>query len=165
MNITIFIIEAIALTVAFTAMILIPLTKNPVYWIHDFPEDIQEEYFKTHDLIPIAFFSTTVLIKKSLGMLIALGLLIGMIWLVEAKSFTQAFFASYGLWTIINWYDCFVLDWVFFANVKSVRLPGTEHMDKEYHQKTYHFIRSLWGMLVGFIPCIFCSVLFTLLFL
>jgi hypothetical protein len=88
-----------------------------------------------------------------------------MIWLVEAKSFTQAFFASYGLWTIINWYDCFILDWVFFANVKSVRLPGTEHMDKEYHQKTYHFIRSLWGMLVGFIPCIFCSVLFTLLFL
>ncbi len=44
MNITIFIIEAIALTVVFSVMILIPLTKEPVYWVHDFPEDIQEEY-------------------------------------------------------------------------------------------------------------------------
>ena len=137
MNITIFIIEAIIVMVVFTAMILIPLTKNPVYWIHDFPEDIQDEYFKTHDLFPTSFFSTTVLIKKSLGLLIALGLLIWMIWLVEAKTFTQAFIASYGLWMIVNWYDCFILDWVLFANIKSVRLPGTEHMDKAYHQKTY----------------------------
>lgn len=47
---------------------------------------------------------------------------------------------------------------------KAVRLPGTEHMDKAYHQKAYHFIRSLWGMLIGLIPClassaIYCSVI------
>lgn len=49
MNWTIIIIETIILTAAFTAMILIPLMKNPVWWIADYPEDIQEEYFKTHD--------------------------------------------------------------------------------------------------------------------
>ena len=47
MNWTIIIIETIILTLAFTAMILIPLVKNPVWWIADYPEDIQEEYFKT----------------------------------------------------------------------------------------------------------------------
>ena len=37
---TIIIIETIILTAAFTAMILIPLMKNPVWWIADYPEDI-----------------------------------------------------------------------------------------------------------------------------
>ena len=44
---------------AFTAMILIPLVKNPVWWIHDYPKDIQEEYFKTHERVPADFFSPT----------------------------------------------------------------------------------------------------------
>ena len=49
MNWTVIIIEALVLTIAFTAMILIPLVKNPVWWIADYPEDIQEEYFLTGD--------------------------------------------------------------------------------------------------------------------
>ena len=36
MNWTIIIIETIILTAAFTAMILIPLVKNPVWWIADY---------------------------------------------------------------------------------------------------------------------------------
>lgn len=41
--------------------------------------------------------------------------------------------------------------------MRSVRLPGTEHMDKAYHNKKYHFIQSCWGMLIGFIPCLIAS--------
>ena len=52
MNWTIIVIETLVLTATFTAMILIPLVKNPVWWIADYPEDIQEEYFKTHERIP-----------------------------------------------------------------------------------------------------------------
>jgi hypothetical protein len=29
-------------------MILIPFVKNPVWWIENYPKDIQQEYFKTH---------------------------------------------------------------------------------------------------------------------
>jgi hypothetical protein len=72
MNWTIILIETIILTLAFTAMILIPLMKNPVWWIADYPEDIQEEYFKTHERIPSKFFSPTVLLKKGMALLIAL---------------------------------------------------------------------------------------------
>lgn len=28
--------------------------------------------------------------------------------------------------------------WILFANIKRIRLPGTEHMNKEYHQKWFH---------------------------
>ena len=106
MNGTIVIAEIIVMTIAFTAMILIPLVKNPVWWIHDYPQDIQEEYFKTHERVPSKFFSKTVLIKKGCALM------------------------------------------------KSVRLPGTEHMNAAYHQKRYHFVQSLWGMLIGLILCL-----------
>ena len=56
MNYFIIIIEAIVCVLLFTTMILIPLVKNPVWWIADYPEEIQEEYFKTHDRIPSNFF-------------------------------------------------------------------------------------------------------------
>ena len=155
-----FIITAIVLVIVFTAMILIPLIKNPVWWIHDFPLDIQEEYFKDHERVPSAFFSKTVLLKKCFGLLIALAMLVALISWIGARSFSEAFMVSYALWLIVDWYDCFILDWVFFARIKAIRLPGTEHMDRAYHQKKYHFVRSLWGMLVGLIPCLLGAALY-----
>lgn len=40
-------------------------------------------------------------------------------------------------------WDTFFLDWVLFANIKRIRLPGTENMDKEYHKKWFHVKVSL----------------------
>lgn len=165
MNTVVIIVEALVLVLVFTALILIPLIKNPVWWIHDYPQDIQDEYFKTHERVPSAFFTPTVLVKKSLALLLCLAVLVGLIWLAGAQSFWQAFAVSYGLWTLVNWYDCFILDWVFFANIKAVRLPGTEHMDKAYHQKLYHVIRACYGMLIGLIPCLVGTFLYSLFLL
>lgn len=160
MNWTVIIIETLVMTAAFTAMILIPLVKNPVWWIHDYPEDIQEEYFKTHERVPSKFFTKTVLIKKGLALLVALALMLGLMKLAGAYNFWSAFALSYGIWLVIDWYDCFFLDWVLFANLKSVRLPGTEHMDAAYHQKRYHFVQSLWGMLIGLLPCLIGAAIY-----
>ena len=160
MNWTVIIIEAIALTLAFTAMILIPLVKNPVWWIADYPEDIQEQYFKTHERVPSKFFSRSVLVKKGCALLVALVLMLVLVKLAGAYGFWSALALSYGIWLFIDWYDCFFLDWVLFANMKAVRLPGTEHMDKAYHQKRYHFVQSLWGMLIGLIPCVIGAAIY-----
>ena len=83
----------------------------------------------------------------------------GLMIAAGANSFLSAILLSYGIWLVIDWYDCFFLDWVLFANIKRIRLPGTEHMDKEYHQKKYHVIRSIMGMGLGLIPCILCGVI------
>jgi len=164
MNWVVIILEAVVLTIAFTAMILIPLVKNPVWWIHDYPKDIQEEYFKTHERVPAEFFSPTVLLKKGMALLITLAVLLGVLKLAGAYDFWSAFAVGYGLWLFIDWYDCFILDWVIFANLKAIRLPGTEHMDKAYHQKRYHLVHSLWGMLIGLIPCLIGAGIYTWLF-
>lgn len=154
MNWTIFWLEAVILTVIFTLAIMIPLCHDPVWWIHDFPVDIQEEYFKTHKRIPAAPLSAPALIKKGFALLLALAVLTVLTKLTGASGFLSGFAVSYGLWTILNWYDCFFLDWVLFANVKKVRLPGTEHMDKAYHQKWYHFKHALVGAVLGLVPCL-----------
>ena len=37
-------------------------------------------------------------------------------------------------------------------------------MDKAYHHTRYHFIHSLWGMLIGLIPCLAGAGLYASLF-
>ena len=99
-----------------------------------------------------------------MALLVALALLLGVVKLAGAYDFWSAFAVSYGIWLFIDWYDCFILDWVIFANLKGVRLPGTEHLDKAYHQKKYHFVQSCWGMLIGLIPCLIGAGIYAWLF-
>ena len=57
------------------------------------------------------------------------------------------------MWLVIDWYDCFFLDWVLFANLPMFRLEGTEHMDKAYHQKWFHVKGMLFpGLIFALIP-------------
>lgn len=163
MHYWIFAIEAVVLSIAFTFMIMVPLCKNPVWWIHDFPKDIQEVYFKDHERIPAAPLSRPALIKKAFAIVLAVFLLTGLVRLCGAHTFASGFAVSYALWLIVDWYDCFILDWVLFANIKKVRLPGTEHMDREYHQKMYHVVHSIVGMAVGLIPCLLTGLLTTII--
>ena len=96
------IIETIVMTIAFTAMILIPLVKNPVWWIHDYPKDIQEEYFKTHERVPSEFFSKSVLLKKGCALLVALVLMLVLMKLAGAYDFWSALALNYGIWRFID---------------------------------------------------------------
>lgn len=158
MNWTIYGVECAAIVILFTCAIMIPLCRNPIWWIHDYPKDIQEKYFESHERIPTKVLSAPVFLKKCFALLLALAIFVGLMEMAGADNFKSAFLASYGIWFLIDWYDCFFLDWVLFANVKRIRLPGTEHMDKAYHQKTYHVIRSLIGMVLGLIPCLMTGV-------
>lgn len=158
MNLWILLIETVIITVIFNLVIFIPLCKNPVWWIHDYPKDIQEEYFKTHERIPAEPLSKTAIIKKGIFLFICLIVLVGLMSLAQAKTFLDGFLGSFFIWFIINVWDCFFMDWILFANIKVIRLPGTEHMDKEYHQKKYHFVHGLVGILVGIFPCLFVGV-------
>ena len=119
-------IEAVVFTALFTAMVMIPTIKHPEIGVHNYPPDIQEEYFKTHEHVPVAPLSgRTVLLTY--GAILA-----------GADSFwTGAEFAAI-LFLIVGAWDMFFHDWVLFAHLKVFRLPGTEHMDKAYAQKWFH---------------------------
>lgn len=156
-------IECVGVLIMFTCMIMIPLCKNPVWWIHDYPKNIQEKYFETHERIPTEVLSAPVLLKKGFAVLLALSILTSLALAAGATDFKTGFLYAYGLWLLVDWYDCFFLDWVLFANVKRIRLPGTEHMDKAYHQKKYHVVRSVIGMVLGLVPCLLCALIVAVL--
>ena len=91
MNLWILLIETVIITVIFNLVIFIPLCKNPVWWIHDYPKDIQEEYFKTHERIPAEPLSKTAIIKKGIFIFIGFIVLVGLMSLAQAKTFLDGF--------------------------------------------------------------------------
>ena len=131
-------IEAVVFTALFTAMVMIPTIKHPEIGVHNYPPDIQEEYFKTHEHVPVAPLSGRTIAFKGFGIVLFAVLLTYGAILAGADSFwTGAEFAAI-LFLIVGAWDTFFLVWVLFAHLKVFRLPGTEHMDKAYAQKWFH---------------------------
>lgn len=156
-------IEIVVMVVLFTCMTLIPLWKNPISYIHDYPPEIQEEYFKTHKRIETAPLSKRVIVIKSVAILVfAAVFVLAALW-AGASSFVDGFLFAVIAFVVVGAYDTFFLDWVLFAKVKRFRLPGTEHMDKAYAQKWFHlkgmlFPGSLFAIILAVIVG-FCIML------
>ncbi|MCD8053679.1 MAG: hypothetical protein LUF00_06490 [Lachnospiraceae bacterium] len=66
-----------------------------------------------------------------------------------AETFVDGLLQVYGYMIVLATFDTCFLDWVLFANIKRVRLPGTEDMDREYHQKWFH-VKAMLPMLPVF---------------
>ena len=132
------IIMAVIFTALFTAMVMIPTIKHPEAGVHNYPPEIQEEYFKTHKRVDTSRLSKRTIFIKSMGILVFTVILsLGAIF-AGADSFLDGFVFSAILFAVVGAWDTFFIDWVLFARLKIFRLPGTEHMDKEYAQKWFH---------------------------
>lgn len=155
MDMKIFVIEALIFAGLFTVIVFSALKdKESISSIHNYPPDIQEEYFKTHERSDVSYRSKKVILTKSLGILLFTFILYLCARFCGARTFKEGFLVGLGLMLWIGIYDTFFIDWILFANLKRFRLPGTEHMDEAYHQKWFHlkgmlFPGSLFGIVVG----------------
>ncbi|MBR1752262.1 MAG: hypothetical protein IJ740_15575 [Ruminococcus sp.] len=153
MNATVIIIEILVFTAIFTAACFATTGGKNNLQVDNYPPEIQKEYFKTHDKPAPAEFTKTAVIRKVIAILIFAAVLVLMARLAGAESFLQGFVLSFGMMVWIGAYDTFFMDWVLFANMKRFRLEGTEHMDKEYHQKWFHLKGMLFpGTVFALIP-------------
>lgn len=162
MNTTVIIIEALIFTLVFTAACFATTGGKSNLQIDNYPPDIQEEYFKTHDRPAPAEFSRTAVLRKGIALIIFAALLVFMAHLAGARTFLQGFAFSFGIMVWIGLYDTFFMDWVLFANLKRFRLEGTEHMDKQYHQKWFHLKGILFpGIIFALIPAVIvgCAIM------
>lgn len=154
MNWLTILIEMAVFLALFTAMVTLPAIKNPAAGIHNYPPEIQEEYFKTHPRIETAPLSKRTVLIKSAGIVLFAIVLTGGALLAGADSFGDGFWFALLLFAVVGAYDTFFLDWVLFPRLKLFRLPGTEHMDREYAQKWFHvkgmlFPGSLFALILG----------------
>ena len=167
MNIWNILIEMVVFAAIFTASVFIIYRGDRKYSpesIHNYPPDIQEEYFKTHEKVDVSYRSKNVILTKGLGMLIFTGILLMCALVAGAQNFRQGFLLSFALMVWIGLYDTCFLDWVLFANLPMFRLEGTEHMDKAYHQKWFHLKGMLFpGIIFALIPSALVGWLVTLI--
>lgn len=146
----IFVIEAIVLCLLFTAIVVPSVIKNPLAWISDYPPEIQK-CVQEMGMIPIKQkpISIAVVVRKAVaGLLMVIVLTAALIYINEAKTFAEGFRLSYGLCAVIVWYDALVLDCLWFCHSKKVVIPGTESLEKSYHDYWFHIKMSMIGMLL-----------------
>lgn len=160
-------IESLVFAAVFTAIIFTYYQGDRKYSpvsIHNYPPEIQEEYFKTHEKIDISYRSKNVFFTKSLGVLIFTGILLVCALIAGAETFRQGFGLAFGLMVWIGIYDTCFLDWVLFANLPMFRLEGTEHMDEAYHQKWFH-VKGMFfpGIIFALVPAAIVGWLVTVI--
>jgi hypothetical protein len=167
MSIWVILAEMAVFAAIFTAIVFFAASGNRKYsaaGIHNYPPDIQEEYFKTHERVDVSYRSKKVLLTKGFGVLLFAGILLACALLAGAKTFWQGFWLAFGLMAWIGIYDTCFLDRVLFANLPMFRLEGTEHMDKAYHQKWFHAKGMLFpGVIFALIPAALVGWLVTLI--
>ena len=158
MSVPVIVIEMFVFAILFTAIVLPACRGYKKYSaaaIHNYPPDIQDEYFKTHERLEVSYRSKKVILTKGLGVCLFTAILTVCAKLAGAMTFWQGFGLAFGLMVWIGAYDTFFLDWVLFANLPMFRLKGTEHMDKAYHQKWFHVKGMLFpGLIFALIPAL-----------
>ena len=156
MRFRVILIEMAVFAAIFTAIIFAYYRGGRKYSpasIHNYPPDIQKEYFRTHERVDVSYKSKNVILTKGLGIVIFTAILLICALAAGAETFGQGFLLTFGLMAWIGIYDTCFLDWVLFANLSMFRLEGTEHMDKAYHQKRFHLKGMLFpGIVFALIP-------------
>ena len=134
MNVTVIVVELLIMFLVIGLLLI-----NPVTFISDYPPEIQEIYYKSQNKeAEKEKLTTMMIIKKVVELIVFMFLFAWMLHLAGAKIFIQGLLLTYTYAIALFAWDTFFLDWVLFVNIKKIRLPGTEHMDKEYHQKWFH---------------------------
>lgn len=139
MNITVIITEILLMFLVFGFLVIGLLFISPLTFISDYPPEIQEAYYRTQNKETAREKLNSIMLVKKIAALIAFMFLFAwMLHAAGAKTFSKGVGLAYIYALALFCWDTFFLDWVLFANIKRIRLPGTEHMDKEYHQKWFH---------------------------
>lgn len=155
--------ESIVACIVFTIPLII-LSRNPLAAIYDYPPAIIQRV-KELGLIDDTQLprSKKVIIKKSVAALIIAFLCALLVYHVNgARTFLQGFGYTYLIWTIVDWYDAFVIDCLWFCHEKKFIIPGTEGM-KEYKDYWFHIKGSCKGMLIGLPVALLVGLFVTLI--
>jgi hypothetical protein len=158
MNVSVIIIEMIVFCLLFLALTTGLLWISPLTFVSDYPPEIQEAYYKSqHKEAEKSKLTVLMALKKIIAVIVYLFVFAWMMHLAGAKTFGEGLLLSYLFIFVWFAWDTFFIDWIIFPNVKRFRLPGTEHMDKEYHQKWFHVKVCLPVIPVALVAGVLCA--------
>lgn len=162
MDITVILVELGIMCLVFFVLVIGLLLISPLTFISDYPPEIQEQYYKSQNKESVKEQMTLAMkIKKVVALIAFMFIFAWMLHIAGADSFIQGTLLSYLYMLVLFAWDTFFLDWILFANIKRLRLPGTEHMEREYHQKWFHIKACIPMIPVFMIGGILSSLLMT----
>ena len=137
---------------------------KPLSMINNYPPAIQEKVLKLGLITKEQKSKST---KTILKKIIALFLLVFIIAFVvrkfnDANSLIEGFKYSYILWVIVNFWDAFIIDCLWFCHSKRVIIKGTEGM-QEYKDYWFHIKGAFKGCLYGVPACLLVGLLVLIL--
>ena len=142
--------ECAVLCVLFTIPLLI-MSRNPLRGINNYPPAIirrvRELGLIDDTQLPR---SKKVIARKLVAALVIAVICALVVYFVNgARTFWEGFGITYLIWTVVDWYDAIVIDWIWFCHDPRFLISGTEDMVKDYHDYWFHAKASLKGMLIG----------------
>ena len=143
-------IECVVLCFLFTLAVVTVSLKDPLAGVNNWPPAIQQRA-RELGLIQSEQMagSKKVYAKKLVAALVIAAIFAAVVYYVNgARSFAAGFGCSYLIWTVVNWYDAFIIDCLWVCHDQRVRIPGTEDM-KEYQDYWFHIKGSLKGQIIG----------------
>ena len=146
----VFLIESVIACAAFTLMVFL-MSRNPIKQIFNYPPAIIERC-KSLGLVDDSNRpGGPVFYAKKLVALLAFGVLLGILvrYVNGCTTFWGGALTAYSLWCVVNWFDAFVLDCLWFCHDKYFVIPGTEDMVAAYHDYWFHIKGGLIGMVLA----------------
>ncbi len=139
MSASIYVLECVMMCAVFGVFVFGMMMVNPVSFIGDYPPEIQAQYYSSQRKEAVKERMTFItILRKVIAIIAFLFLFAWTAHIAGAVTFVEGLLFVYGYMLGLSAFDTCFLDWVLFANIRRIRLPGTEHMDREYHQKWFH---------------------------
>ena len=155
-----FLIESIAACAAFTLFVFL-MSRNPIKQIFNYPPAIIERC-KSLGLVDDSNRpGGPVFYAKKLVAMLCFGVLLGLLvrYVNGCTTFWSGALTAYALWCVVNWFDAFVMDCLWFCHDKHFIIPGTEDMAADYHDYWFHIKGGFMGMALAIPAALMAGVI------
>ena len=145
-----FLIESFIACAVFTLFVFL-MSRDPIKTIFNYPSAIIERC----DQLGLVDASNkpggAAFYAKKITAMVIFGVLLGLLvrYVNGCTSFWCGALTAYALWCVVNWFDAFVLDCIWFGHDKHFVSPGTEDMVADYHDYWFHIRGGFIGMLLA----------------
>ena len=156
----VFLVESVIACAVFTLFVFL-MSRDPVKTLFNYPPAIIDRCRSLGLVEDSNKPGGALFYAKKITALVVFGILLGLLvrYVNGGTSFWSGALTAYALWVVVNWWDAFVLDCLWFCHDKHFVIPGTEDMVKEYHDYWFHIKGSLIGMVLAIPAAIIAGII------
>lgn len=144
--------QSAVLCALFTVAIVPAQVRNPMAMIASYPPAIRRRVESLPAYQETAHKDTRRhILRKLVGVVLIVLVLVAVCWASGMRGFSAAFCHTGWLCAAVNAWDLIVLDWLWFPRSKRARIPGTEDMERAYHDPWFHLRGFGKGVMISIV--------------